>query len=96
MSHHTQTTVRHWLELTEAERFEYADWNGKPTTVIRLEATVVDGSLSSVVGTGRAHLKSGALGNVDKTIRFFGSHREVTHKILRAHGIPTPTPVVPS
>lgn len=94
MSHKTQTTVTHWIDLSEAEQFEHrTHGSGNLIRVLQIQADVVDGSLRrNVQAWGARILKSGELG-LTSHVKFFNGDdlRSTVYPILAAHGIKVPS-----
>lgn len=95
MSHRTSTTVTHWIDLDDRERFDFPNHNRTITyRALRLTVQVVDGSVSSIDVTGARLLKDGRLssGTIRKNV-WERSAREALYSLLNARGIKTPTAV---
>jgi hypothetical protein len=93
VSHRTQTTVKHWIDLDEREQFDAVKpYTNRTVAVRQLIAVVVDGSLKPTIeGIGSTRLKSGALGmGTDLWFDRWLPDYDRVLAILAAHGIKTP------
>lgn len=90
MSHRTQTTVRHWFDLTPAERFTLqVTRTGGTMRAESVHCSVVDGSLSSGVEVHGVNIRKDTTDGARNSHRFWdGRLPEALIVALRAHGIP--------